>query len=183
MNRLALTGLFVVTACFAGCTEPPRGTIKTMGDIDPGLALPTARDVLATYYDIDSMDAQTLVIKCRPKDSEGHERLLGGSPMRETAKLHLFRAEGQLAAEVSVAKQRQAGPVSRAILANDNYSSIPNQTPAEVEGATTTEQNQSWQPAGRDYQAEQKILDDLYIALHPELRKAASTQPATAPAP
>ena len=48
-----------------------------------------------------------------------------------------------------------------------------------MDAATTAQQNQTWKTVGYAYAMEQRILDDLFRRLHPEMSK---DRPATQPA-
>jgi hypothetical protein len=129
--------------------------------------------VVAQYFDVKSADADTFKITCQPKDvGDYKERLLGGSPTRQSARLEIVRTEGQTAAQISIAIQQLGSPIYRRQAA-ETYSGVPTQTPADVEGATTVEQNQTWKTIGYAYDVERKILDDLYRRLHPEAKEQA----------
>lgn len=167
------TGLFVA-ACMAagllvGCTEP-IGRARSLGEVGYQPAFATAREVLAQYYSIESADPQTGVIRSRPKPVQARaERIVGKSDARQVATMRLRRDGREVIAHLAVAIQRQGSTIHRQMRMDaDNYSSVPNQTPAEVEGATTPEQNESWRTDKYDRVMEQTILNQLYRAMHPQ---------------
>ncbi len=51
----------------------------------------------------------------------------------------------------------------------EDYSTVPNQSPAYDEAATTADQNESWMTYDYAHDLETKILDDLYRSLHPNM--------------
>jgi hypothetical protein len=164
-----LTALAVLAVAAAGCSEAAPGRIRLLGDVDEKLAFTAARDVMTMYFEIEPADPDTREIKCRPKmTGDVRERLLGGSPTRQVAQLAIIRTEGQLAAQVSVAVQQQGAAVHRTVHGTDSYDSVPHQTPSEIDAATTTEQNETWNTVRYDYELERKILDDIYRQLHPQ---------------
>ena len=164
------TCLFAVLATMGtlvGCNQPTPGTSRVLGNVDYNVAFAAARETMSMYFTIDSADPVTGVIVSRPRPAEGRgERLLGGSPARQIATLNINRTDGGLVAKASVAVERQAGSVMGP--RGDTYSSVPNQTPAEGEAATTAEQNQGWQREGYARDVERRILNDLFNALHPQ---------------
>jgi hypothetical protein len=151
------------------------GRSRALGAVDPQLAFTTAKDVIGMYFDVASSDPDKGMIVCRPKPVQDQkERLLGASPTRQLASLQIVSGDGQVSVQVAVAVQQQGSNVYRTMHSNDSYSGVPNQTPAEIEGATTPEQNESWRTVGYAYDTERKILDDLFRRLHPEEPEPAS---------
>jgi len=128
---------------------------------------------MAQYYSVESANPDTGIITSRPKAAaEPHERLLGGSPARQLATMTVRREGKTVVARASVAVQRQGGAVLRQIRPGaDNYDSVPNKTPAEREAATTVQQNESWRTHRYAHEVERKILQDLFVSLHPEASK------------
>jgi hypothetical protein len=150
------------------------GRMRPLGSVDPVLAFTTAKDVMGMYFDVDlaRTDAEKGAIQCRPKSVQDQkERLWGASPTRQLASLQIVRQDGQVSAQVAVAVQQQGSSIHRTMRGGDTYSGVPNQTPAEVEAATTIEQNETWRTIGYSYETERKILDDLYRRLHPETKE------------
>ncbi len=188
MMRLALllSALGLSAGLLAGCGQTPPGTLRAMGTVSPESAFAAANDVMGQYYSIESADPRTLTITSRPKDVQARgERLLGGSPAREIATLTIRREAGEAAAYLSIMIQRQGSAGYRQFRTmHEDYSSVPDQTPAEAEAATTGQQNEAWQTTGFDHPKEATILSDLYNALHPSVgggpASAAATEPATA---
>ena len=178
-KALSLVAVLTLAGSLPGCAEQSPGIVRTLGATNPSLAFATAKDVISQYYDIESADPATREITCKPKMIQApNERLLGGSPTRQVAKMRLFPMDNSLAAQVSIVVQRQGSSVIRAYRSTSKYNSVPDETPVDVDAATTPEQNEVWQPAGYDHDTERKILEDLYIRLHPDMLG----QPATVPA-
>ena len=163
-----LAGL-VAAGTLVGCTEPMAGRSQPLGTVEYGLAFATAREVMAEYFSIASADPDTGIIQSRPKPVAARaERLLGGSPARQVARMRLRRQGEQVVAHLWVALQRQGSAVLREMrVARDKYDSVPNETPAEIEAATTPEQNETWRTRGYDHRLERTILTELYKALNP----------------
>jgi hypothetical protein len=173
MRKLAPLPLALLVAALAGCEQPQPARMRLLGNVDPQLAFATAKDVMSQYFDIQSADPDTFKITSRPKNVQDYkERLLGASPTRQTAWIQIVRTEGQTAAQVAVSIQQLGSPVYRS-MGNESYSGVPNQTPADIEGATTVEQNQTWKTIGTSFQVERNMLDDLYRRLHPEAKEQA----------
>jgi len=154
-----------------GCVQD-MGRSRPLGEVSYGTAFATARDVMAQYYSIESSDASTGEIVSRPKRVDaGRDRLLGGSPARQVARLRLRREGKGVVAHLAVAVQRQGSAVYRQHSGIDEtYSSVPNQTPAEADAATTPEQNEAWRTVKHDRALEQRILGQIHRALHPQPR-------------
>lgn len=170
-KRWALTTV-VMLAMLAGCDQAAPGRIRVLGDVNEELAFTTSQEVMAMYFEIENVNADTRQINCRPRSVQQYkERLVGASPTRHVARLQLIRSEGRLAAQVAVAIQQQGSETFSAVRGTDKYDSVPNQTPSEVDAATTAEQNQTWKTIGYAYSLERKILDDLFRKLHPEMNK------------
>jgi hypothetical protein len=163
-----------------GCNQPLPGSSRSLGAVDYTSAFAAGNEVMAQYFSVESSNPQTGIITSRPKAVEaGHERLLGGSPARQVATLRI-RSEGkEVVAYATVALQRQGGAVFRTMPpVAENYSSVPHQTPAERDAATTVEQNESWTTHSYLHDVELKVLQDLLRAVQPKAPAAASA-PAT----
>jgi hypothetical protein len=167
-----------------GCNQEFQGSSRSLGTTDYTAAFATANEVISQYYPVESADPARGVIQCRVKDVKAaNERLLGGSPARELATMKIVKEGKDVMAYVTVALQRQGGDVFRAMPhVDENYSGVPNRTPAEQEAATTTEQNEPWRIYSYNHQAELKILEDLARAVGPK-SPATAPAPAAAPAP
>ena len=156
----------------AGCIEPSAGTSRQLGDVQYEVAFVEAKDVLSQYFSIKDSDPDTGIINCRPgKVQAGRERLLGSSAARHVAKMRLRREDGAIVAHLSIAIQRQGregfGMGSLRRPGEDDYTGVPDHTPAEREGATTPEQNDVWQTQRQDKALEIEILSQLRERLHP----------------
>ena len=163
----------VAAGLLVGCNQPTPGRSRSLGTVDYTAAFAAANEVMAQYFSIESSNPHTGMIESRPKVVQARrERLLGGSPARHVATLRV-RTEGkEIVGYATVRLQRQGSAVLRQIRpGEDNYDSVPNQTPGEREGATTVEQNESWRTHGYAHDVEQKILEDLWKSLHPKAGK------------
>ena len=156
----------------AGCAQPTPGRTRALGEVRFEAAFASAREVMAQYFPIADADADAGVIRSRPQAVEAPpERLLGRSPARQVATLRLYRENGQVVAQASVAVQREGSAGHRQLsAAGDSYDTVPNKTPADAEAATTAEQNQVWETERYDHALEARILADIYAGLHPEAR-------------
>ena len=169
MSRTTMTTLMVVLAAgLAGCSQPMPGRSRSLGTVQWEAAFASAREVLAQYYSIAEADPTTGVIRTRPKPVEARgPRLLGDSPARQLATLRLGRKDGQVTAQLSIALQREGSAEHQQMNpARDSYDSVPNRTPAEIEAATTADQNEVWRTERYDHVLERQILDDVYRTLH-----------------
>ncbi|HUT01612.1 MAG TPA: hypothetical protein VM031_04100 [Phycisphaerae bacterium] len=170
MIRHAWIAIPLVAAFLAGgCNQPTPGSSMPLGQVDYTSAFASARETMAQYFSVESANPVTGEITSRPKAVEaGNERLLGGSPARQVASMRLQQEGKQVVAYATVALQRQGSAALRQIRPGaDDYDSVPNQTPAEVEGATTIEQNESWRTQGYAHDVERKMLADLRRAVSP----------------
>jgi len=157
-------------ACvFVGCCEPLNGSKTSLGSVDYNKAFSEARRVMGTFYPVESADVDTGLITCRPEPTtDRSDVLLGVAPMRKLAKLRLTQERGEVKAEASVEVQKQSSATMRGMLpTSDKYSSVPDQTPADLEGATTAEQNEVWLTAHHARDIENKILQDLKASINP----------------
>jgi len=174
MIRHAWIGVAVVAACVAsGCSQATPGTSRSLGAVGYESAFAAANEVVAQYFSIESSNPHTGIIRSRPKSVKApKERLLGGSPARHVATVRV-RTEGKtVVAYATVALQRQGGAELREIRPGaDNYDSVPNQTPAEREAATTVDQNESWRTHTYAHDVERKILQDIYRSVNPKAEK------------
>lgn len=164
-----------------GCNQEFPGSSRSLGTTDYTSAFAAANEVVAQYYPVETANPVTGVIQCRAKDVKAaNERLLGGSPARQLATVRVVKEGNNIMAYASVALQRQGGEVFRAMPhADENYSGVPDRTPAEGAAATTPEQNEPWRIYSYDHQAEQRILEDLVRAVAPRGDKAPATAPST----
>jgi len=169
-QKLIMAALLVAAAA-AGCTQGPPGRSRVLGNVAEAAAFATSKEILSQYFTVDSADPQTAVIKSGPKlvpPGPVGLAVLDDSPARKLATLRLRRHGGQVVAHLSIAIQRQGSAVrSRFLQTGENYDSIPDETPAQIEAATTTEQNELWQTTGYDHVLAGKILRQIYDALNP----------------
>lgn len=165
MRRHVLIVAAVAVFLIAGCSMTP-GRSRSLGEIDYSAAFAAANEVMAQYYSIESANPRTGVIQARPRDiSADNERILGGSPARQLATLRL-RTEGEsVVAYASVALQRQGAQGLRQF--QESYDSVPNETPAESDAATTADQNDTWTTHSYAHNVERRILQDIHRALNP----------------
>jgi hypothetical protein len=170
MTRHAWIMTAVVAAgLLGGCNQPLPGSSRQMDTVDYPAAFASAREVMAQYYAIESANVDAGLIQARPKEIDApKERVLSGSAAREVASMRLRKEGKGIVAYAAVAVQRQGGNVLRQMRpGTDSYTSVPNQTPAEHEAATTVQQNESWRTLRYAHDVEARILQDLYRSLHP----------------
>jgi len=140
-----------------------------LGPVAYDKAFSTAQEVVAQYFPVDSADAESGVILSRPVYAEP-SRLgaTGSAPDRQFAEMTL-RADGRyVVATLSVAVQREGSAAYRTFRGRqENYSGMPNQTPADLEGATTPRQNDVWETYRYNRMLERTILRDLDRLLRP----------------
>ena len=164
-------GWMALLLCAAGgCTEGIAGRSRSLGDVDYVKAFAAGADVMRQHYRIESMNAESGVIKAEPKAvTAPGERLLGNSPAREVATLRLRREGNAVVAYASIVRQRMGGPILRTMnLRDEKYDTVPDSTPAQRDAATSEEQNASWVTDRNATDTERKVLAELYDAVHPK---------------
>ncbi|MCK4277186.1 MAG: hypothetical protein KAX78_11760 [Phycisphaerae bacterium] len=163
-----ITGMLLAGSLLGGCAHQTTGSTRGLGAVPYEGAFAAAVKTMSQHFSIEASDASAGTIRTQPKPVQAEpDRLLGGYPARQVATLHLRREDGQVVARLSVALQRQrAGLYRRMRMAENNYDTVPNETPAQKEAATTIEQNQSWETQKYAHDIERRILEELYAALH-----------------
>ena len=177
----AVLGLGLLAGCDAGSAP---GTTRMLGSVEYETAFRTARTVLARHFSVETAEPTTGVITTRPEEIENRPAGLIGitqGQTRQVATLRVQRAGGQVMARLAIAVQTLGNPgVRRQVFGTgDNYDSVPNQSPSEMEAATTTEQNEEWATRRFDARREADILNEIFGELNP----AASQPAASAPPP
>jgi hypothetical protein len=172
MRQCAVAALLAVAAVFAcaGCSTSSPGASQSLGTVNYAQAFAAANDTMSQYFSIASADAATGIIKARPKSIDAPpERLWGRSPARQAATMRIWPRGKEILADMTVAIERRGDSVYRSMPApGENYEGVPNKPPSQREAATTIEQNESWRTSKYDHATERKILQDLYLSLHPK---------------
>ena len=173
-RRYALAALLAATMA-GGCNVATPGSTRFLGEVDYPQAFASANDTMSQYFSIASFDATTGIIKARPKAIDAPpDRLLSRSPARQVATMRIWQRGKEILAEATVAVERRGDSVLRSMpqpAEAENYQGVPNLPPSQREAATTTEQNESWRIEKYDHATEGKILQDLYLSLHPKEKK------------
>ena len=177
LTSLVLVGMILTAGCNGtGEGGSPVGGFLFGGETGTRRVLPAtnydeafvaARTVMGHYFQIASADKATGVIVTEPKaTTEGGVGLVAPAATRQVAKLKLHQANEGLVASVSVLLQRQGSAVYRQMQTEqDNYDSVPNTSPAEMDAATTATQNETWETYQVDRSLETQILNDLQNTL------------------
>jgi hypothetical protein len=171
----------LMAACLTGCADgvpgPTPGQSRVLDNVNYTDAFATAQAVFARTFEIASSDSESGEIRSQPLyvNASG-DRVIGNSPARQLATMQLTRTRGQIVARLVIIQQRQGAAV-RNVMAPPGmpYSSVPDETPAEDTGATTPEQNSSWQNERRVSGLEARMLQELYDALHPQPTSTCAT--------
>ena len=174
---MAILWAVVPLGILAGCNADAGGTRRVLGPVSYDRAFAAGRDVMSQYFSLAEVDSDAGLIKSRPRLVEaGRLRLSSNPPGRQVATLRL-RADGEyVVARLTVVVHREGSHIHKYVGERDeNYSGVPNRTPAEIDAATTPEQNQAWQAVRYDHSLERTILDQIGAALR------AARQPASAP--
>jgi hypothetical protein len=202
MTPLRITLLLAVgaLAIVAGCGDDTAGPVaesfagRPLGQVRFDDAFAAAQAVISDHFEIESANPNTGTIKCRPRvvEGTGEQILSRNHEMRQEATFHLLQSpDGTIRAKATILVQRQEQEVERTFNQGvESYSSVPNQSPAQVEAATTPQQNQKWQTIRHASDLENTILTELYKALNPPASQPTSepiiesvTAPAVEPAP
>ena len=167
-------GMLVVAAAgvsiLAGCAGAEVGAKRSLGTVNYTQAFDAARTVMGQYFTVASADADGGLIESAPKPLMG--RVLGGKEGRQVAAVWLRKMDGTVTAYALVTIQRQASVAARQLAWPAGvYDGPPHQTPAELEAATTAEQNESWITERRDRALEQQLLTDIDNALRGQAAK------------
>lgn len=162
--------LLVVVAglpILAGCAGTEIGSERSLGAVTYAQAFDAARAVMGQYYSVASADPETGVIRSVPKPLAAG--VLSGGPGRQVATVRVRPTDGTVVASATVTIQRQTSAAARQMgWPAGVYDGPPNQTPAELEAATTADQNESWISQRRDRGLEEQLLADIHKALYPQ---------------
>ncbi len=167
--------ILAAAGMFAGCSQQMPGSSRVLGQVSYDQAFTAGKQVMSSMFPVASADRHTGVITSRPKAVDlRSERLvtrlagMRGSPARRIATLKLGQSSRGIIAFASVEIQRQDSRIHSQLGADaENYDSVPNKTPAELEAASTFEQNELWRTQRRDRTMEQRILSAVYAKLNP----------------
>jgi hypothetical protein len=146
-----------------------KASTRNVGDASYQQAYVAAREVISQYFSIDPdrSNAASGMVQSRPKDvlDAGNERLLGGSPARQIAKLQIVQEGPLVTAYAQVMQQRQGASAQKRMGYSQeryNYSGNPgDESPADIDAATTPQQNESWFNEKRRRDVETQLLEDL----------------------
>ncbi len=175
----------VVAATLTGCATDPGqqaadpigellfgavgGTSRTIHFADYPQAFGESRKVLAQYYAVETTDQDEGLIICKPLVlADGpRDRILNSSRTRQVASIRITQRGGQMTLTCRVELQRQISDIySQLPQDSGTYSSVPNNTPADVEAATTPAQNDTWETYSTDVATERDILNDIIARLN-----------------
>ncbi len=169
MNRYGyITSVLFAAGLLAGCNGAGRGTTMSLGRVNYDKAFKAAKSVMGQYFSVASADADAGLIESRPKPIDAKPAGIFRNPAaRRIATLKLFREGGEVFARLAVEIQRQeAAACYQLQMAASGYNTVPDKTPAEIDAATTAEQNEAWQTQKFDHTLEYTILRDLRKKLH-----------------
>lgn len=157
-----------------GCNMQPPGTSRSLGAVPMDKAFVVSRTVLSQYFAIASEEPAAGLLLSRPEEMmDKNDRLLGGTPARNLARLQLRKQGSEVVAYVEIRHERQM-IASRQLGTGHTYSGVPNDPPVDE---TQTAKNTSWNLVRHEHERENAILNDIVNAL----RFSATTRPASAP--
>ena len=185
MKSILIAAIAIVAgSLITGCGPMATGTERNLGPVSYPIAYAAARDVMSQHFSIEYSDVDSGVIKCYPKNIGAEKnRLLGSTTAREEATLRLTRSSGDVLARLTIAMQCAEGEAAMTPWTSnkENYSGVGNETPAQMNAATTSEQNDSWRRERYDHSLERKMLDELAKALAPADTNTTVVSPAKTP--
>ncbi|MCD6365330.1 MAG: hypothetical protein J7M14_05590 [Planctomycetes bacterium] len=168
MKKYAMAAIAALPACLgAGCNSARPGTEIVLGAYSYDKAFTTGRDVMRQYFSVAESDRKSGLIRTHPDRFEMRRtRWVSSCPSRRTAELWLRREDDFVVANLAVTIQQDASRAYRhQRMAEENSGRIANRTPAKLEGATTDEQNRTWQTVRYDHKLERTILQQIRQAL------------------
>ena len=161
----------IAAGSLLGCSPSLSGTSRTLGAVNYETAYAASRRVMSQYFSVLPGGPETGVLQSRPAQAKaGPSGTMGlsSTDRRKVATLRLSRQGEIVIANLHVEVQGQRKDSFRQLRHDDQaYSSVPNQTPAQEEAATTPEQNDVWRSVGRDQKLERQILNEIHQALNP----------------
>ena len=189
LRHLTVPTVLLALGLLVGCDAAQSpGTTRMLGSVNYDKAFQTARQVMGRHFDIRSAEPVTGVITTLPES--GTDRPAGvlgltTSEVRRLATLRLTRSGNQVAAGLAIQVQTASpAPVQRFDV-GENYDTVPNQSPSQLEAATTADQNVRWQTRRHDTRLETQILNELFRELNPSATQPTApivpTQPAATP--
>ena len=178
-----LAVVLAVAAAVGGCKdssltslmlgEVGSGGTRNLGAVDYAAAFGHAREIMAQYgFRLVETDPDKGILRSAPKYvGQRPDRLLGQSDARKVAKMSVRRDGKEVVAYASIVIE-QLGTTEeyRFSPADQPYDSVPNQTPAETDGALTPEQNEVWRVTSHARATDEKIIDDHSRRMHPEVK-------------
>ena len=167
LAKIAVLMAAAVIVLLSGCAQVEPGTEQILGQVTYAEAFDAARTVMNQYFTVALADPGEGLIRSAPKELRG--RVLGGGVGRQVATVRIRQEPQGIVARATVNVQRQGSSALRMVSPQAGASGEPpRQTPAELEAATTPEQNESWITERRDRGLEQRILSDILNALRPK---------------
>jgi hypothetical protein len=179
MERALRIAVLSLIAGAVGCTEAAPGSRRVLGRVDYQHAFDTSREVMSQFFSVEEADARSGRIRSRPRPvEEGRYRITSPMPARQIATLQLWR-EGELVlARVAVLVQRQGSDAYRSFASDqENYRRRPGRTPADLDAATTPEQNEIWQTLRYEHRLERTILEQIARSLAPPTVEEEPSEP------
>ncbi|MBL7134608.1 MAG: hypothetical protein ISS78_10965 [Phycisphaerae bacterium] len=169
LQLAAAAALLALAAAAGGCNPEAPGSTITLGPVSYDKAFSTARTVLAHYFTLDEVDHEAGRITTLPDFIPPRGFSISDSaPDKQLAELTLYTDGQYVVARLAVPVRRRGSEAARMFGARDeNYSGMPGQTPADLEGATTPKQNDVWQTYRYDHMLERRILRELDRLLRP----------------
>jgi len=167
-----LAALFALLLVLTGCSGTLPGSTRVLGAVDYDAAFAAARSTLSQFsFSIVEADPDSGLLLSRPTYVDNESRvLLGTTPTRKVARMHLTQGSAGVTARLSIEVQQEmtqttypGNPGYGGL--SPTYSGVPDNAPPQTFGPISPEQNTVWQRVRYDRQLERTILEDLAKAL------------------
>lgn len=171
-SRMLLILMLPAMAALTGCSENQPGQERLLGQVPYDRAFEVARDTLVQYsFSVDQESPQTGMIVSKPLPvslDSAPDAIFRGSTGRQIATLHLYRGKA-VTAKLSISLEGLSDVHTERMVLDQktNYSGVPDESPSQMLGATTPEQNTHWYHVRYERKLETTILDEIYQRLHP----------------
>lgn len=168
-EHLCIMAVLTSGGCASSALSLQNFGVRRVQSADAAALLRKAENVLKQAgFQIDKSDRRAGVLETKPRavsPEEAHRapwRTAGSQPpMRRVARVQVERSGDVISVYCRVVWQEQSTETHRMFQHDRELSDLPDDTPIEREGATTTEQNTVWRTVRRDKPAERRILDTI----------------------
>lgn len=168
MNLFRTTFLIASAAVVTGACEEPRPTAGgytplRQRSVSPAAAFAAAEQALGERFPIETRDPQSGLLTTAAVDSHATQASRFGGVLstprrvRKTARVRVEPAGDGVNIWCKVILEENETGAHALFAQEHSLSDVPSDTPADRDGATTTEQNTVWRYKGRDRRLEREI--------------------------